>query len=177
MQAKGLLKKISAKSGTSKHGPWTAYSFLLEENGEEVWYRYGFEAPTVTEGSVVMFSYNEDGKGNKKVDGDVKVDKTASRKAAVKGSSRDDSIVRQNACTHATKVAHDLVSLGLVSMPKTKNKGYDAYLELIDELTDRFFIANRNAKSVEELAEDAVSEDVDEDAAFDEDDDDVWKPV
>lgn len=155
MKIQGVLKKISAKSGTSKKGPWTAYSLGIDRGtGDLTWVRYGFKAPGVTEGSAVSFDAKEDNDGNLKVQGEISVDKKATAKAAVSEDHRSDSIVRQNASSTAARVVRDMIDVGAVVLPKAANAKYDAYLEVLKEVTDFLFLSNRNAPTVAELQAD-----------------------
>jgi hypothetical protein len=161
MQVNGVLKRISEKSGTSAKGPWTAYSICVGPEGNndnDTWYRAGFKAPKVNEGSVVTFEADENGQ----VKGAIAVDKSATAKVAKTASAppgsdaRQNSIVRQNATTTASRVARDMIECGAFDLPKTKSKRYDAYLELVNELANHFFPTLINPPSLEELAEDGV---------------------
>jgi hypothetical protein len=193
----GVLKKISAKSGVSKNGPWTAYSLGLSINGSDDynWFRFGFKNPGVTEGSVVSFDVAEDpagtaatGKPVFKVVGEINVDKNATSVAVVpdgatkkswggKSDGVQDQIVRQNALGAAIAAADSMLANGVVKLPAGAADKYEFYMELLDKLTYEFFVANRTAKSVEDLA----SENLDEaEEAIDEGgptEDDAWSPV
>lgn len=197
----GILKKINSKSGTNDRGTWTAYSICVGPNAGgrdgDVWYRLGFKAPTVQEGSTVKFNYEDDGRGNKKVIGDILVDKSAPvQKPAQKSSggggaggggwndpARQNSIVRQNATTTATQIARVMLEQGIVKPPQKKADQYDFVLELIGNIADHLFPTLINPPTVEDLAQRTVKdEDVDETFAdMDEDafagDDDKWTAV
>jgi len=184
MRIQGVLKKIHAKSGQGKNGPWTAYSLGIDTDGSDniKWFRFGFKAPAVSEGSMIAFDAVEDKPGMFSVSGPLSIDKAHSTPAAVKISSgndqKQDSIVRQSSTDKAIQVARDMVDLGIVSLPAKKQDKYDFYLALIDTLTDRYFVSNRDPKTLEDLSKDDTDESED---AFDEsapaDEDDGWSPV
>jgi hypothetical protein len=165
----GVLKKITAKSGQSKNGPWTAYSLGVSVNGSDdySWFRFGFSPPKATEGSVVSFDTIEDKPGIWKVVGEINVDKVATAAAPAasaknyRGGKSDevqDSIVRQSSTKIAIDCLDSMLEHGVVKLPGTAAKNYDFYKELLEKLTNEFFVANRNAKSVEDLASDGVEE-------------------
>lgn len=190
----GVLKKITAKTGTSPRGPWTAYSLGISVDGADdyEWFRYGFKAPDATEGSVVSFDVTEEGEGIWRVVGSINVDKNASAAdaAATKSSASrsyggksdtvQDQIVRQNALGSAIASVDSMLDQGVVKLPAGAEKRYDAYLALLDKLTNRFFVANRSAKSVEDLASDGIEDAVNESAPEEPagpTDAEAWSPV
>lgn len=157
MQVSGNLTKINQKSGRSARGPWTLYSLGIDSTGDGnvTWYGYGFDAPKVTEGSIVSFEA-EDDNGRLKVKKDtLKLEKKtapAAKKFAAGDSDKQDSIVRQNATSTAAVILNGMIANEVVKLP-VQAKRYDFYLELLDELTNRLFLANRHALSAEEVAE------------------------
>lgn len=201
----GIVKKINAKHGSNDRGNWTAYSICIGPNAEgrdgDVWYRLGFKKPTVQEGSTVKIQYEEDGRGNKKVVGDILVDKSTpvqqvsggggggNRKPAGGGGgwndpARQNSIVRQNATTTATAIARVMLEQGIVKPPQKKADQYDFVLELIGNIADHLFPTLLNPPTVEDLAKRTIKDedvdntfaDMDEDV-FEEPDDDKWAAV
>lgn len=176
---KGILKRINAKSGTSKGREWTAYSLCVgpaADNDHDSWYRWGFDAPPVKEGSVVSFELKKDARGHEVIDcPTLQVDKAATAKQAKAASSTQDlrqmSIIRQA----ATKVAVHIVSMMLdkevIELPKTKNKRYDFVLELIREVADSQVPVFSNPPTVEELVDEAVDAAAGDDG---DDEDDPW---
>ena len=176
---KGFIKKISSKSGTTKGRAWTAYSIGVDVgDGGITWYRLGFDAPTVQEGSYVTFDTVEQQPGVFKVSGDIAVSKPpagATQKLVQQEDTKSDSIVRQNAASTAAIIIRDMIDVGALVLPKAANKKYDAYLEYHTQITNTLFVANRHAPSVQQLldagavevpaGEDEVTEDdIDEDA-------------
>ena len=168
---KGVLKKISAKSGISKNGAWTAYSLGISINGSDDynWFRYGFTAPPVTEGSFVIFDAEEiaDKPGLFRVVGEINVDKdqTAEAPAAAarnysggKDSSTQDSIVRQSSTDKAIAMIDSMLTHGVITIKGTAAKKYDLYRELVTKITNELFVSNRNAASVEDLAKAALDD-------------------
>lgn len=196
MIATGVLKKINAKSGTNSRGQWTAYSICVgpaANNDNDAWYRLGFDAPKVNEGSVVKFDYETDARGNKKVVGDILVDKTATAevaKAKPRGGGgggyndpdRQASIIRQSATNGAVAIVDMMLKNDVVDVPKKKADRYDFVLALITDVADSLVPIYTTPPSVEELAERAVDgkepEPFDDnlDDAFN-DDDDKWEAV
>lgn len=172
----GVLTQIKARSGTNARGPWTAYSIAVDTGVKDwTWIRYGFKAPEAKEGSVIKVEVDADDKGNlQAVAGSLVVDKSAKPTVATAvAAGKDavqDSIVRQNATGIAIRVVKDMIDLGILPLPKTKADQYDAYLKYIDEVTDRFFLANRNAKTVDDVRKDAPEEE----QADTPDEEDMW---
>lgn len=158
MQVNGTLTAIKAKTGVSQKGPWTAYSIgVTDDNGSLSWYQNGFTAPSVTEGSNVTFETAPGSKeGSVKVVGAITVNKTAQPQArgavasALSGDARQNSIVRQNSTGHAVAIVASMLANGVVKLP-AKGKAFDAYLELVNEVTNRIFLSNINAPSSEQL--------------------------
>ena len=181
MQVQGSLAKIHTKSGTGKNGkPWTAYRLGVDTGkGELEWFGYGFKAPTVNEGSVVEFDAEEGKYGADVVEGTLKLikkDAPAAKKFKAAANNKDDSIVRQSSTGYAIEVVRTMIENDLVPIP-AKAKRYDWYLELLEEVTDRIFVANRDPKSLDDILADRddLVEDEDPEDAFAEDDD--WEPV
>lgn len=179
MQVQGNLAKIHTKSGQGKRGPWTAYRLGVDTGGADLeWFGYGFEAPKVTEGSTIEFEAEEGKFGKDVVEGSLKLLKKtapAAKKFAAKDDTRQDSIVRQNATSTAANVLNGMITHDIVPVP-AKAKRFDWYLELLEELTDRLFVANRTPKTLDEILADKDDlADEGEDEAFADDDD--WEPV
>lgn len=196
--ATGVLKRINAKHGKNARGDWTAYSICVgpaADNDHDTWYRLGFEKPNVNEGSVIKFDYEEDARGNKKVKGDILVDKKASADVAktssgggagrgISNDARQNSIVRQNATTTATAIVGMMIANDLVEIPKKKADRYDFTLELITEVADGLFPVLLSPPSIEELAERGIDKEEKEPDVFEDDlseafneDDDKWEAV
>lgn len=179
---KGVLKKINAKSGTTKGREWTAYSLCVGPAGNDdndTWYRYGFDAPPVKEGSVVTFETKEDARGaNMVVANTLAVDKQASAAQAKTAASSHDlrqmSIIRQAATKVAVDIAQFMIANEVIALPKVKAKRYDFVLELIRELADTQVPVFSNPPTVEELVDKAVDDAVE--AGADEGDDDEVDP-
>ena len=176
MQVTGTLRTIKSKSGVSARGPWTAYSLGVDTgDGSLSWFRYGFDAPQVTEGSYIAFAASEDKPGQFKVTGEVTIDKSkpAAAKAyasGLSGSAKDNSIVRQNATGHAARIVSDMVTHGIIVLPKTKGKLFDIYMDYVTEVTNRIFLSNINAASAEDIIAASAIGDTPADAL----DDDPW---
>jgi len=147
-------------------------------DGELEWYSYGFDAPKVSEGSLVSFEVVEEN-GRKKVKpSSLKLEKKTSpavKKFVAGDTDKQDSIVRQNATSTAAVILNGMIAHDIVKLPAPA-KRYDFYLELLDEIVNRLFLANRNAPSVEEvqaLVNKGEADAVDEGGPTDED----WDPV
>lgn len=195
MQATGILKKISMKRGTNARGGWTAYSICVGPAGNsrdnDVWYRYGFDAPKADEGSTVKFEYEDDGRGNKKVKANsLMVDKTAPAQkpqaaggGGINNDARQNSIVRQNATTSAINLANLMITHAAVPLPAKKSDRYDFVLELVTKLADHLFPTLMNPPTIDELAQAAAGDevvdkefaDMEEEDVFQ--DDDKWAAV
>ena len=198
---RGVLKKITAKHGTSKQGPWTAYSLGMSIDGSDDyhWFRYGFSPPPVTEGSFIIFDVRESTRspGAYEVNGEINVDKDATVAAAAddtpapgargkyakKDDATQDSIVRQSSMEKAISAVDSMLTNKVVTLPSTKADKYDFYMALVAKLTDEFFVQNRHAKTVEEIAEASIGP---EEGAVDESEEndgpvaepeDAWTPV
>jgi len=78
---KGFVAKIFKKEGTSKKGPWTAYSFKVElEDGNEdpYFYQFGFSEPPFAEGDYIQFSATDkDDRARTYTEGSGKIVKNA----------------------------------------------------------------------------------------------------
>lgn len=197
--ATGVLKRINAKHGTNARGEWTAYSICVgpaANNDNDTWYRLGFEKPKVNEGSVVKFDYEEDARGNKKVVGDILVDKTATEAVAKQTSKprggggggyndpeRQASIIRQSATKDGISIVNMMLEHGVVEIPKKKADRFDFVLELVTNVADGLVPTYTTPPSIEELAERALDGEKEEDAFDDnldkafEEDDDKWEAV
>lgn len=176
----GVLRHIKSKHGTSKNGKdWTAYRIGVEmDNGELEWFGAGFNAPKVTEGTYVSFEA-EDGRFGMDVKGNIKAKKAPPKKAAssLVADLRQDSIVRQNACGTASRIVSDMITHTIIKPPGKVNERYDWYLEMVEEVTDKLFVGNRNPKTLEDItAGEPDAEEVDPDDPFaGMDDDDDWE--
>lgn len=181
MQVQGILTNINQKSGRSAKGPWTLYRIGIQKDGggELEWYGYGFDAPTVTEGSVVSFEAEEGKAGLQVKKGTLKLEKKTSAVAKKFNAAQDvkqDSIVRQNATSTAVQILNGMIAAEIVKIP-AQNKRYDWYLAQLDELVNRLFLANREPMSVEDVRE-LLGEDVLEDAEdADPSEGDDWEAV
>ena len=170
----GILESISAKQGkNAKTGkPWTAYSIQVDTGSGKTWFRYGFDAPTAKEGSLVSFEAVEDKPGYFKVASDVTVEKAQATQPAVSAAgiralndAKQNSIVRQNATLHAAKIVGDMVSNGVIKLP-AKGNNYDLYLNYVKEVSEQVFLWNIDPESKEELlAKRGDAEDGTEDSA------------
>lgn len=181
MRVQGNLSKINQKSGRSAKGPWTLYSIGVDTDGTDnlKWYSYGFDAPKVSEGSFVSFEV-EDNNGREQVKkGSLTLEKKTAAVAQKFNSAQDikqDSIVRQNATSTAVNILNGMIAAEIVKVPAA-NKRYDWYLEQLDELTNRLFLANREPMSVEDvrvLVGDVAIEDAIDEGGPEDDD---WIPV
>lgn len=176
---KGVLKRISAKSGTTKGREWTMYTLCVGpagNNDNDSWYKFGFDAPPVKEGSVVSFNLMTDNRGHEVVDPkSLQVDKTATEKqvkaAAQTQDARQMSIIRQAATKVATHIASVMLEHEVVTLPKAQNKRYDFLMALIKEIADAQVPVFTNPPTVEELVDEAVDA-ADSDEFVD--DDDPW---
>jgi hypothetical protein len=135
-------------------------------DGNLSWFQYGFDAPQVTEGSYVSFETSEPKPGVFKVSGEVTVDKSApavARAAAsgLSGSAKDNSIVRQNSTGHAARVVSDMITHGVIVLPKNaKGKLFDLYMDYLTEVTNRIFLSNINAASAEDIIAASAVDDI-----------------
>jgi hypothetical protein len=174
---RGVLKKITAKSGVGAKGPWTLYNLGISIDGSDDyhWFKYGFSKPDVIEGTYVVFDVVESPgyPGQFQVQGTINVDKEKTADAAAgaaapaaggskfsgRGKPDDvqDSIVRQSSEAHAIAALDSMMANGVVSVPKAKAKAYEFYTTLLEELTTKFFVANRKAKTLDQIAADAVA--------------------
>lgn len=135
--ASGVVEKIVSKP-TRTGG--TAYSFVIEGK----WYGHAFDKPAFVEGDNISFDYKENGNFNNANPKSVKI--VASEPAAkggpapAKGGYQNNQVAIQyqasrNAAIHAVEAA---VAGGIVPLPAKKADQYDAYLALIDDLTNRY---------------------------------------
>jgi len=184
MKVTGQITKLHTKSGTAKSGkPWTLYSLGVDTDGsgELKWYGFGFSKPNVDEGSFVEFEAEEKNGRFDVVKDTLKLAKKTSasaKKFASGNDARQDSIVRQNACSTAAAILNGMLTTGVIEAPKTKTKKFDWYMEMLFEITNRLFLQNREPMSIEDVQELLgvdEGEDVDDDADDGPSDDD-WEP-
>lgn len=158
----GFVSKINSKSGQGKRGPWTAWSFRLEEkDGTEVpqWFRLGFKEPTVKEGDYIRFSCSEVQENFASVDVDsIQVSKAPPdrvKKAEAKGSSSGGgsgyNSVEQRAdrAYHAARgsaielvgvlLANKALSLSEKTTKAGQAKRFEEIGEAVDKITVKFF--------------------------------------
>jgi hypothetical protein len=65
----GFINKLTTKEGVGKRGPWTLYSFVVEQDDGDIspWISFGFAAPPFVEGDYIAFETDEkDGRHNYK---------------------------------------------------------------------------------------------------------------
>jgi len=176
-------KEVIVKKGTPDEGPATSYSLKLSD-GE--FYSIGWKKPTYGEGDTVQFVYNMNGK-YRNATGDVEVISKAEAKPTVATSTtavttqkgnredywvakaiKDDEISQRldivGSRNTAVNVVKACVELGLLSMPKAKDKGFPAFLAAVDKVQQGFYLHpdNQVAKTVEST--ESVSEEVVEEA-------------
>lgn len=155
----GVLTKIGMKSGTTNGRAWTAYSIQVESAGQPAWYRLGFTAPTVKEGSFVSFETKEDKPGLFSVVGEISVEKGAPAAAAIANNTfladnRQNSIVRQNATTTAARIVSDMITHGVIKLP-AKGANFDLYMDYVTTIADQVFLQNIHPATAGELEEKA----------------------
>lgn len=172
--AEGVVSNIYQREVNTKNGPATAYSMKLSD-GE--FYSMGFKKPTVGAGDKIQLVYTtreKDGKVYRDA-GDIEVigkaeatakvststtpikaskgDKddywTAKAVADAETSKRLDVVGSRNS---AIQVVTACVELGILTMPKTKGKGFDAFLEAVAKTQEGFYLHPDNIASVKERA-------------------------
>ena len=183
--AEGKVERVFNRAVTTPYGEKTAYNVKLDDNE---FYSIGFKAPAFGEGDKIQFVYSMNGKF-RNAEGEIeildkaetKVSTAAADVGTVKVTKDDywtakavadqdlqyrlDVIGSRNSAIAAVTAA---VELGLLKMPATKGKGYDAFLAAIDEqtrayclLVDNHYLADRSVADDDGMGHFDPEEDVD----------------
>lgn len=166
---KGTVAKIATKTGRSRRGQWTLYSFITqdESGNENGWVTFGFEAPPFHEGDFIEYETETDQDGRvqyKKGTGKIiprpkqpeqptRAEQVSSQAAAGGNSqssgsasldARQQSIVLQHSQEMAIKAV--TVLLQNDSLPTTgaktkagEAKRFEEIVAAIDKLTVKYF--------------------------------------
>lgn len=162
---RGSVVKIAEKSGRNRRGPWTRYSFITEENGQESgWVGFGFEAPPFKEGDYIEYETEEDDQGRvqyKKGTGRIIPKPAAAPRAEPasptaaaacnsqsSGPSSYDARQQQIVLQHSQEMAIHAVAVLLKhdSLPTTgaktkagEAKRFEEIIAAVDKLTVKFY--------------------------------------
>lgn len=145
----GVVKQVKV-ANTDKG---KAYNIILDD---DEMYGFGFQDPGLETGDKITFNYTQNGKyknvnkSSLQKDGKAEVSKTSGGSGGNNAKSnywdkreereiqKGEEIKHQgcrNSAIEAAKAAHEL---GLVKVPQKQADKLDAFLSLVDELTDRF---------------------------------------
>lgn len=149
-KANGVVERIVEKQLSNGK---TTYSVLIDN----VWYGLYTTKPVFKQGDCVEFEYEEKGNFNNVNTKTIKlVAKTAPAtqtpaRAYVKDESTQNSIVYQNARSHAVQMLDILTKAGIIDVgTKAKGKQIEVMLTYLDGLTKRFYADTKNLGHAEE---------------------------
>jgi len=135
----GLVTKLNKKTQTAAGRPMKspAYSILLDDS---VWYNFGFDSPTCSEGDVITFQASQDNYGSVGKFSTVTVEvggaKTAPKAAAAvqKADTRQESIVYQSSLKTAVEVLDLAIRNECVTLPSKKADRLNALELMLHEI-------------------------------------------
>lgn len=180
----GVVQKIGSVMRKTRYGDKPVFSFLLNDN----WYQTGFKDSGVKPGDVIEFSFEED-KYGRQVDVDD-VDITGSepvpvaapvstggrQQAPATGSGRGNDywdgqsrlITYQASRNAAIAIVSALLDADKIVLPKVEKKQAGAVLDLVDEITTRYFTESSDNARLESILdeenEDSTVDPVDTDS-------------
>ncbi len=191
-QFQGVVEK--SKSKVWPNG--TSYFFFLE--GSDIMFKMGNKAPSFKEGAEISFEADEKGSvkwasikslshrapeevrpasatvpaQNQETAVAEEVPQSAAVKFVPGFTLKDLSIVRQVAMKAAIEAVPFLVTSGSYTLPKTKAKAFDAYIDLVLEITNRLYadlsVAHEAGVQTPKVAEAEPVSDVDTSEGFQE---------
>ncbi len=148
MNTTGLVKKVVQRQA----GKGTAYNFVVQENGQEVWYGHGFAPPKFNEGDTITFEWTQNGNFKNVEPRTVRVIPAETGGAAPAPTPQTNSgggrnfgsnqlaIQYQASRNSAIAVIDMALKTDSVPLPTKKSDRYDAILALVDDLTTQFHV-------------------------------------